>query len=70
MNGREIEHLLSVIDESILRGKASLRAEIMRYLCEHEHEVIDSLQTTSKVVIPTTSGPVELLLPQLEALVA
>ena len=70
MNGREIEHLLSGIDENILRGRASLRAEILAYLFEHEQEVLTALRTSDKVTIPTGSGPVEINLSALEALVA
>jgi hypothetical protein len=70
MNGREIEHLLSGIDENILRGRASLRNEILEYLLGHEPEVLAALRSSDKVIVPTSSGPVEINLSALEALVA
>ena len=70
MNGREIEHLLSGIDENILRGRASLRDEIFAYLLGHESEVLAALRSSDKVIVPTSSGPVEINLSALQALVA
>ncbi len=70
MNGREIEHLLSGIDENILRERASLRDEIMAYLLGHESEVLAALRSSDKVTVPTSSGPVEINLSALQALVA
>lgn len=70
MNGREIEHLLSLIDENILRGEASLRSEIMSYLFDHEPEVLAALRSSDKVMVPTSSGPVQINLSELQALVA
>lgn len=70
MNGREIEHLLSGIDENILRGLASLRDEIVAYLLGHESEVLAALRSSDKVIVPTSSGPVEINLSALQALVA
>ena len=70
MNGREIEHLLSGIDENILRGRASLRHEILAYLLGHEPEVLAALRSSDKVIVPTSSGPVEINLSALQALVA
>jgi len=70
MNGSEIENLLSVIDETISRGRASLRGEIFGYLLDHEAEVLDSLRSSDKVMVPTSVGPVEIDLAHLRALVA
>lgn len=70
MNGREIEHLLSLMDENILRGQASLRSEIFSYLFDHESEVLTALRSSDKVTVPTSSGPVEINLAELQAIVA
>jgi hypothetical protein len=70
MNGREIEHLLSGIDENILLGRTSLRQEIFSYLLTHEAEVLTALRMSDKVTVPTSSGPIEINLSALVALVA
>ena len=70
MNGREIEHMLSAIDENFQIGRASLRKEIMAYFRNHEPETLRQLRETEKVTVPTSFGPVELLLTDLQALVA
>jgi hypothetical protein len=70
MNGREIEHLLSLMDENILKGRASLRTEIISYLTDHEDEVLTALRNSGKVNVPTSFGKFEIDLTELEALVA
>ena len=70
MNGREIEHMLSAIDASILQGKAVLRREIFSYFRDHEPEALLELRTTKKVTVPTSFGPFEIKLADLQTLVA
>ena len=70
MNGREIEHLISAIDENFQLGRASLRREIFAYFRNHEAETLRQLRETEKVTIPTSFGSVEILLKDLQALVA
>ena len=70
MSGREIENLLSVIDESILSGRASVRGEILSYLLSNETTVLESLRSSDKVTVPTSSGPFEINLTELQDLVA
>ena len=70
MNGRDIENLLSVIDGTINRERASLRGEIFTYLLEHEAEVLDSLRSSDKVMVPTSAGTVEIDLAHLRVLAA
>ena len=70
MNGREIEHMLSAIDENFQIGRASLRKEILAYFRNHESETLRQLRETDKVTVPTSFGPVEMLLTDLKALVA
>ncbi len=68
MNGREIEHLLSLIDQNMLRN--TRRAEILAYLRDNEPAVLGALRSTEKVTVPTSSGSVEINLADLQALVA
>ena len=70
MNGREIEHLLSAIDDNILLGKAVLRREIFSYFRDHEPEVLTELRIAKKVTVPTSSGSIEIKLADLQSLVA
>jgi hypothetical protein len=70
MNGRELEHLLAGIDENILRGRVSLRNEILHYLRDHEVAVLEALRTSDRVMVPTSSGLVQIDLSELQALVA
>ena len=70
MNGREIEKLLSLIDESVDASRRSLRAEIFRYIQDSEQVVLDGLRNQGQFSIPTSSGPYMLRLADLEALVA
>ena len=70
MSGREIENLLSAIDRTISQERASFRREIFEYLLDHEAEVLQSLRSTNKVVVPTSAGPFPIDLAQLQALAA
>ena len=70
MNGREIEHLISAIDENIQLGRASLRREIFTYFRDYESETLRQLRENDKVTVPTSFGPIEILLADLQALAA
>lgn len=67
MNGREIEHLLSLIDENILRD--ARKYEILAYLRDHETDALAALRSSEKLTVPTSSGSVEINLADLKALV-
>lgn len=70
MNGREIEHLLSVMDENITSSRAYLRSEILSYFQDHESEVLAELRSAHKVAVPTSAGEVSIKLSDLQALIA
>ena len=70
MNGREIEHLLTLMDENITSGRASLRSEILSYFQDHESLVLAELRSAHKVAVPTSAGEVNIKLSDLQALIA
>lgn len=70
MNGREIEHLLTLMDANIDSGRASLRSEILSYFQDHESLVLAELRSAHKVAVPTSAGEVNIKLSDLQALIA
>lgn len=63
MNGIAIERVLSLIDDNIDLTKA----EVLKYIEEHQHDVIQQLRTTGEARIPTTGGVVIIPMSVLEA---
>lgn len=70
VNGREIEHLLMLIDHNIAVNSALMRVEVFEYLKEHPQEVLQSLRSTKKALIPTSSGAFTMTLEELQAAAA
>jgi hypothetical protein len=70
MNGHDLERILALIDENIGANQVRLRAEIIRFIEEHEDAVLDQLRAHASAVIPTTFGEIVLDLADLQAAVA
>jgi hypothetical protein len=56
MNGWELERLLTMIDENIEENEVRLRAEILRFIQNHEDDVVDQLRKKEVARIPTSFG--------------
>lgn len=52
MNGLAIEHVLDLIDANIDLSKR----EVLRYIADHEDEIVRQLQEHGEAKIPTTGG--------------
>lgn len=70
MNGRELEHVLSLIDANIGTTQNRVRQEILRFITEHQDRVLEELRQTQHASIPTSSGCVEISLADLREAVA
>jgi hypothetical protein len=56
MNGWELERLLDMIDENMEANGVRLRAEILRFMKNHEDTVVDQFRRSESVRIPTSFG--------------
>lgn len=70
MNGHDLERVLSLIEENIGANQIRLRSEIIRFIQNHEDEVLDQLRSTESATIPTSSGEITLNLADLREVVA
>ena len=69
MNGREIEHMLTMIDANIEANQARVQAEMFRFIEDHEDVVLEQLRRTESADIPTSSGVITVRLADLQQLV-
>ncbi|HEY0264199.1 MAG TPA: hypothetical protein VGC07_06730 [Granulicella sp.] len=65
MNGRELEHVLSLIDENVSANQALRCSEIFRFIENHEDEVLAQLREHKAAQIPTSFGDITLNLSDL-----
>lgn len=70
MNGREIEHMLTLIDANIEANQNRVRSEMYRFIAEHEDLVLAQLRSRDEAEIPTSSGVITVKLADLQQLVA
>ena len=66
MNGSQIENVLRMIDENV----DITRQEVIRYLREHQREVVQDLARQGHAVVPTSAGNLQLCLEDLSAAAA
>lgn len=62
MNGFELERILSMIDVNVKANRPRLRAEVIRFIQNHEDEVLAQLRAKSEASVPTSLGIVTLRL--------
>lgn len=60
MSGIEIEHVLSLIDESISSNKAEVRRDILNYLQTHGNELAHEIVEKGHGYIPTRLGQIRI----------
>ena len=70
MNGREIERLLTLIDENIAQNERRFSDEVFSYLQQNEVEAIRQLRETQQLEVPTTRGRIMFTLQELQAAAA
>jgi hypothetical protein len=70
LNGRELEHVLSLIDANIGSNQTRLRSEIIGFIQSHEDAVLDQLRAHESATIPTSFGEIVLDLADLREAVA
>jgi hypothetical protein len=56
MNGWELERLLDMIDENMEANEVRLRAEILRFMQNHEDSVVEQFRSSESARIPTSFG--------------
>ncbi len=56
MNGWELERLLTMIDENLEENGVRLRAEILRFMKNHEDAVVEQFRRSASARIPTSFG--------------
>lgn len=66
MNGKEIERLLTLIDQNIASNRASLSNEFFRYLEGHKADAVEELRSTGGVTVPTAFGRMRFSLQELQ----
>ena len=66
MNGSQIENVLRMIDENV----DITRQEVLRYLREHQGEVVRDLATRGVASVPTSAGALTLSIEDLSAAAA
>jgi hypothetical protein len=70
VNGREVEHVLSLIEQNVSSNRVLLRSEIFRFIEKHQDEVVAQLRRSASVRIPTSYGEMTLDLADLRKAVA
>ncbi|WP_263382793.1 hypothetical protein [Granulicella arctica] len=70
MNGRELEHVLSLIEQNVSANQVLLRSEIFRFIEKHQDEVVAQLRHSATARIPTSYGEMTLNLADLRKAVA
>ena len=70
MNGREIEHVLDLIDINIAANENRIKDEMFRFIESHQDEVLTELRATEAARIPTSLGMMTLRLSDLRELAA
>ena len=70
MNGREIEHMLTLIDANIEANQTAVRSEMYRFISEHQDQVLSQLRASKTADIPTSSGMITVKLTDLQQLIA
>jgi hypothetical protein len=68
MSGRELERMLTLIDENIAMNDKRIWTEIMDYMRDHEEETVNQLSTTQNLTVPTSFGPRSISLKQLKSI--
>lgn len=63
MDGAQIERLLSLIDEGIVRTKD----ECIKYISANEIMIVEELKRSGKIDIPTSAGLITILRSQLSS---
>ncbi len=63
MNGTQLERVLNLIDANL----ALNRDEIIRYIQDHETEIVEQMDKYGKIEIPTSVGRVTILKNQIAA---
>lgn len=56
MNGWELGRLLDMIDENMEENEVRLRAEIFRFIKNHEDAVVEQFRLSQSARIPTSFG--------------
>jgi hypothetical protein len=56
MNGWEMRRLLDLVDQNVEENELRLRGEILRFIKNHEDDVVDRLNREKSVTIPTSFG--------------
>ena len=67
MSGRELEGVLTLIDENIQTTQQRVWNDVMSYLREHEDEAVQQLNDSKAMVVPTSFGPRSVSLAELES---
>jgi hypothetical protein len=68
MSGRELEQMLTLIDENIEMNDKRVWREIMDYIRDHEEDAVHQLSTTQSLTVPTFIGPRSISLKQLKSI--
>lgn len=67
MNGTQVERVLALIDANLALNLKLNRAEIIRYIKEHETEILQQLDNDKKIEIPTSAGCITIRRDQIAA---
>lgn len=71
MNGIQIQHVLSLLEEkSAYKNRILLREELVKYLELHMNDVAKDLATNGETTIPTSLGGIKLTTKDLEMVAA
>ena len=70
MNNFELERVLALIEANVQTNQPRVRSEVMRYIQEHEDDVLQQLRTLRQANVTTSLGTVVLRLADIEAAVA
>jgi hypothetical protein len=70
MNRFELERILSLIEANAQTNQPRVRTEVLKYIQDHEEEVLAQLRTSQQARVSTSLGTVILRLSDLQAAVA
>lgn len=70
MNGIQIEHVLNLIDDNIVRNRQQIRHEVLSYLEQHPDDIAKKLAEDGQILIPTSYGKIKLTTEDLKMVAA
>jgi hypothetical protein len=66
----ELKNLYQSIQENAKENTSLVRAEVFRYMADHQDEIVRELQASAEARIPTSVGLVRVSLSDLQAAVS